>query len=320
MAMRHGRNRFSFVERATGRVTPIYAKGSPEVGERNEPVRRNTHLRKRQPLMSSMPAPDRSGYVEVDGTQLYYETHGSGPAIMLIHGAFGSGNQFAEALRWLANDHMCVLVDLQGHGRTADRAQPLRYERLADDCAAVLAHLNVSRCAVIGFSMGGGTAQQLAIRHSRLVTKLVVVSAPFSHHGWHADVMANFRNTGSHQAPDVMDSFIFHDHAALAPKPEEFPVLLDKLGDLLGHHEYDWSAELSSLAIPVLIAVGDADSLSPTHAAEFFRLLGGGTRDAGFGADARPASELAVLPRTTHYDILHSELMWTCAAAFLQRF
>lgn len=266
----------------------------------------------------SKPTPSASGYVEAEGTNLYYETHGSGPAVMFIHGAFGSGNQFAPAVELLAGHHTCVLVDLQAHGRTADRSQPLRYQRLADDCAAVLAHLKIDECAVVGFSMGGGTAQQLAIRHPNLITRLVVVSAPFSHAGWHADVMANFRNTGSHQAPQVMDSFIFHDHAALAPKPEEFPVLLDKLGDLLGHHEYDWSAELAVLTIPVLVALGDADSLSPAHAAHFFGLFGGGTQDAGFGGEARPAAELAILPRTTHYDILQSDLFWLVVKRFLK--
>lgn len=265
-----------------------------------------------------MPTRDRSGYVEAEGTQLYFETHGNGPAVLLIHGAFGSGNQFAEALKWLVDDHTVILVDLQGHGRTADRPQPLRYERLADDCAAVLAYLGVSDCAVVGFSMGGGTAQQLAFRHNHLVTKLGVVSAPFSHSGWHAGVMTNFRNTGSHQAPGVMASFIYHNHAALAPKPEEFPVLLDKLGDLLGFCEYDWSAELQALTIPVLVALGDADSLPPLHAAEFFRLLGGGTRDAGMAGEGLSAAQLAVLPRTTHYDILQSELLWRCVAGFLR--
>ncbi len=264
-----------------------------------------------------MPAPTRAGHVAAEGTQLYFEVHGSGPPVLLIHGAFGSGNQFAEAIGWLAADHTVVLVDLQGHGRTADRPQPLRYERLADDCAAVLASLGIPDCTVIGFSMGGGTAQQLAFRHARLVTKLGVVSAPFSRSGWHADVMANFRNTGSHQAPAVLDSPIYRNHAALAPKPEEFPVLLDKLGDLLGNHEYDWSAEVAALTIPVLIALGDADSLPPSHAAEFFRLVGGGTRDAGPAGEGLSTSQLAVLPRTTHYDIVRSELLWRCVAGFL---
>ena len=269
--------------------------------------------------MSEMPAPKSSGCVEEAGTRLYFETHGSGPPVLLIHGAFGNGNQFAEALPYLVDDHTVILVDLQGHGRTADRPEPLTYQRLADDCAAVLAHLGITSCAVVGFSMGGGTAMQLAFRHPRLVERLVVISAPFSSAGWHADVMASFRNTGSHQYPEVMESFIYHNHAALAPKPDEFPMLLDKLGGLLGGYQYDWSAEVAALAVPVLVAVGDADSLSPAHAAEFFRLLGGGLRDAGFDGGGLSQSQLAVLPRTSHYDIVGSPILWRSVVAFLAR-
>lgn len=267
--------------------------------------------------MSAMPAPKTSGYVEEAGTRLYFETHGSGPPVLLIHGAFGSGNQFEEALPFLTETHTVILVDLQGHGRTADRVEPLTYQRFADDCAAVLAHQGITGCAVVGFSMGGGTALQLAFRHPELVERLVVVSAPFSDTGWHADVMANFRTTGSHQAPDVMESFIFHDHAALAPKPEEFPALLDKLGGLLGGYAYDWSGEVATLAVPVLVAVGDADSLSPAHGAEFFRLLGGGMRDAGLDGAGLSRSRLAVLPGTTHYDIVRSPLLWRAVMSLL---
>ena len=107
------------------------------------------------------------------------------------------------------------------------------------------------------------------------------------------------------------------DHAALAPKPEEFPVLLDKLGGLLGGYAYDWSAEVAALAVPVLVAVGDADSLSPAHAAEFFALLGGGLRDAGFDGGGLSTARLAVLPRTTHYDIVASSNLWRSVVDFL---
>lgn len=267
-------------------------------------------------MTQSGSTPTSSGYVDEAGTRLYYETHGSGSPVLLVHGAFGSGRQFYDGLDWLTDDHEVILIDLQGHGRTADRPEPLSYERLADDCAAVLAHLGVSSCTVVGFSMGGGTAQQLAFRHPPLVSKLVVVSAPFSSSGWHADVMNNFRSTGAHQAQDVMGSFIFEDHASLAPKPEEFPALLDKLGRLLGHSNYDWSARVAALEIPVMVALGDADSLSPAHGAEFFGLLGGGKRDAGMDGGGMVASRLAVLPGTTHYDIVRSPMLWRGVAAF----
>lgn len=255
--------------------------------------------------------------MRVAGTDLYYETHGEGRPLLMAHGAFGSTGQFAGLLPALTSRHRVVLLDLQGHGRTADRDEPLSYERLADDCAAVLQHLDVESCAVVGYSMGGGTALQLAFRHPERVTRLAVLSAPFRRSGWHADVLANFQATGAHQWPGVKESSLYRDHAALAPRPEEFPVLLNKLGGLLGGYKYDWTTQVRALAMPVLVALGDGDSLSPAHAAEFFALLGGGLRDGGLNGERGSRSSFAVLPRTTHYDLLASPLLEQILVGFL---
>lgn len=264
-----------------------------------------------------MTTPARSGFVPADGTDVYYEVWGDGPPALLIHGAFGSTRQFSGLLPAITRIHTAICVDLQGHGRTADRDEPFSYERFADDCAAVLDHLGTGRAAVVGYSMGGGTALQLAFRHPRLVRRLAVLSAPFRQEGWHPDVIANFRATGSHQWPAVKESPLYRDHAEVAPRPEDFPALLDKLGGLLGHHEYDWTDQVRALELPVLIALGDGDSLSPGHAAEMFALLGGGQRDGGLEGEGLSRSRLAVLPRTTHYDLLASPLLERVLVGFL---
>jgi pimeloyl-ACP methyl ester carboxylesterase len=266
----------------------------------------------------SAPAPKRSGYVTVAGTDVYYEVHGDGPPVLMVHGAFGATRQFGGLLPAVARGRSAVLVDLQGHGRTADRPERFSYERFADDCAAVLEHLGTGPVAALGYSMGGGTVQQLAFRHPGLVSKLAVISAPFRSSGWLPDVMANFRNTGSHQWPAVKESSLYEDHAAVAPRPDDFAVLLDKLGWLLGGHEYDWTEPVRALTVPVLIALGDGDSLSPGHAAEMFALLGGGLRDGGLGGEGLSRARLAVLPRTTHYDILGSPLFERVLVDFLE--
>src|SRR5690606_26629811 len=162
---------------------------------------------------------------------------------LLVHGASASTRQFAGLLPAVTRTHTAIRVDLQGHGRTADRDEPFSYERFADDCAAVLDHLGVGPVAVVGYSMGGGTALQLAFRHPRQVERLAVLSAPFRSSGWHPDVMEKFRATGSHRWPAVKDSPLYVAHAEVAPRPEDFPVLLDKLGGLLGGHEYDWTPQ-----------------------------------------------------------------------------
>lgn len=265
-----------------------------------------------------MTAPALSGHLPLAGTEIHYEVRGDGPPVLLVHGAFGSTRQFSGLLPAVTRRHRAVLVDLQGHGRTADREEPFSYERFADDCAAVLDHLGVGPAAAVGYSMGGGTVLQLAFRHPGSVTRLAVVSAPFRSSGWLPDVMANFRATGSHQWPAVEESPLYRDHAAVAPRPQDFPALLDKLGRLLGGHEYDWSDRVRALNVPVLVALGDGDSLPPTHAAEMFALLGGGRRDGGLGGEGLSRSRLAVLPRTTHYDVLANPWFERALVDFLE--
>lgn len=258
-----------------------------------------------------------SGYVPVDGTDVYFEVRGEGDPVLMIHGAFASGHAFQPLLPRLSAEHRLMTVDLQGHGRTADRNGPLTYERLADDCAAVVRRLAPEGCAVVGFSLGGGTAQQLAFRHPDLVRRLVVISAPFRQDGWHADVLVGFRSVRAASMPDFEGTEMYRNHVALAPKPDEFPLLLDKLGTLLGGHAYDWTEQVRALGMPTLIALGDADSLSPAHAAEFFALLGGGQRDGGWEGEHMSTSRLAVLPGVRHYDILESTLLAESLAGFL---
>ncbi len=259
---------------------------------------------------------EKGSYAEVNGLEMYYEVHGVGEPLVLLHGGLGAVEMFGELLHTLAAHRQVIAVDLQAHGRTADIDRPLRYEHMADDVAALLLHLGRDKASVMGYSLGGGVALQTAIRYPGAVRKLVVVSEPCKR-GWsYPEVLAGMDQVGAAAAEAMKPSPTYQLYADIAPRPEDWPTLLDKLGDLI-QRDYDWSAEVAALAMPTMIVFGDADSVSPAHVAEFFGLLGGGQRDAGWDGSGMPQNQLAILPGTTHYDIFFSPTLASTVTPFL---
>ncbi|MFI6266486.1 alpha/beta fold hydrolase [Micromonospora sp. NPDC051006] len=255
-------------------------------------------------------------YAEVNGLRLWYESHGDGRPLVLLHGGFGAAETFAPMLPALSERHRVVGVDLQGHGHTADADRPLRYESMADDVAALLRHLDLPAADLLGYSLGGGVALRVAIQHPALIRRLVVVSAPCRRAGWYPGVLAAMAGHDE-QAGERMRGTPPHQlYTRIAPRPDDWPRLWAKSGDLL-RRDYDWSAEVAALALPTLLVFADADSIPTAHVAAFFGLLGGGHRDAGWDGTDRPAARLAVLPGLTHYDIVNSPALPPVVLPFL---
>jgi pimeloyl-ACP methyl ester carboxylesterase len=255
-------------------------------------------------------------YALVNGINLYYEIHGAGQPLVLLHGGLGSTGMFGELLPLLAEHRQVVAVDLQAHGRTADIDRPIRLELMADDIAALIKHLGLERADVMGYSMGGGVALRTAIQHPQLVKKLVLVSVPFKRDGWYPEIVAGMGQMGAAAAPFMKETPMYQGYVSVAPDPEHFPVLLDKMGDLL-RQDYDWSSEVAALKMPTMIVFGDSDSVPPAHAAQFFELLGGGKADAGWDGAGMPNARLAILPGTTHYNIFYSPALAPTVIPFL---
>ena len=255
-------------------------------------------------------------YAEVNGIGLYYEIHGAGRPLILLHGGLGAIEMFGEVLALLAEGRRVVAVDLQAHGRTADVERPLAYEAMADDVAALIEHLGFGAADVMGYSLGGGVALQTAIRHPEAVRKLVVVSSPFRRDGWYSEVLAGMAQLGPEAAELMKATPMYALYSGVAPRPDDWPVLLTKLGALLGQ-DYDWSDDVAAMETPTMIVVGDADSVRTSHAVAFFELLGGGKQDAGWDGSGMPDSRLAVLPATTHHDIFSSPALAAAVAPFL---
>ena len=250
-------------------------------------------------------------YASVNGLKMYYEIHGIGDPLVLLHGGVGGIEMFGPNLPALAKTHQVIAVDLQAHGHTSDIDRPLRFELMGDDIAALIKVLKLERADILGYSLGGGVALQTAIRHPAVVRKLVVVSAPFKQKGFYPEVLADMAQMGPEAAKFMKQSPL----AQLYPDAN-WEVLFTKLGDLL-RQDYDWSKEVASLQMPVMLAYADADAIRTAHIAEFFALLGGGQRDAGMDGSKRPAARLAILPGMTHYNILSTTTLAGMVKPFL---
>jgi pimeloyl-ACP methyl ester carboxylesterase len=253
-------------------------------------------------------------YAAVNGINLYYEIHGSGKPLVMLHGGFGNFDMFAALSPALALNHQVIGVDLYGHGRTALTDRPIRLEQMADDIAGLIQHLGLEKADLLGFSLGGAVALQTAIRHAERINKLVVISTPFKRAGWHPEMQAGMTAI----APEFFIGTPMHDaYMNVAPKPEDFLRLVAEMKEGMSQ-DYDWTEQVSALRMPTLIIAGDADGLPPSHAVEFFNLLGGGLRDAGWNGEHLVPSQLAILPGATHYNIVvRADLLLPILSSFL---
>src|SRR5213083_3140742 len=239
-------------------------------------------------------------YADVNGIKLYYEIHGTGRPLILLHGGLGAIEMFGPNLPALAQGRQVIAVDLQGHGRTADIDRPLSVALMADDIAALIKHLGLASADVMGYSLGGGVALQTAIRHPEVVRKLVVVSTPFRRNAFYPEILAQQRQVGAAMAEQMKQTPMYQLYASIAPRPEDWPRLLGKIGDAM-KQDFDFSKEIAGIKATTLIVAGDADIFPPAHAVEVFGLLGGGKQDGGWVGSGRPKSRLAILPGITHY-------------------
>src|SRR5437762_5602999 len=295
---------------------------SDEFGPRTESLSSvRTRSRGRSTSMKTDWTTDVKGtgqYAKVNGIDLYYETHGAGRPMILLHGGLGSGEMFGPVLPVLAERHQVIAVDLQGHGRTADIDRPIDVRLMAGDIAALIDHLALASPDVVGYSLGGGVALQTAARYPTKVRRLVVVSANIRPDAIYPEMRAQQGQVNAAAAEFMKDTPMYQLYQRVAPRPEDFPRLLTKIGESMSK-DYDFADEVRGLQVPTLIVAGDADMAPPSHYVEVFKLLGGGLRAGGWMGEGRPKGghALAILPGLTHYPISSSPLLAAVALAFL---
>jgi pimeloyl-ACP methyl ester carboxylesterase len=259
-------------------------------------------------------------YATVNGIELYFERHGSGRPLVLLHGGLGSGEMFGPVLPALSEKHQVITVDLQGHGRTADIDRPLDLGLMADDVAALIDHLELDGADLVGYSLGGGVALRAAIRYPDKIRRLVAVSANIRSDAIYPEMRAQQGQVSAAAMEFMKDTPMYQLYQRVAPRPEDFPLLLDKIGAAMAK-DFDLTEDVRGLQVPTLVMAADSDMAPPSHYVEVFGLLGGGLRDGGWMGEGRPAGghALAILPRLTHYDIFRSPLFAATALAFLDQ-
>jgi pimeloyl-ACP methyl ester carboxylesterase len=255
-------------------------------------------------------------YADVNGINLYYETLGTGHPLILLHGGLGATSMFGPNLPALAKGRQVIAVDLQGHGRTADIDRPITPELMAGDIAALIKHLKLDRPDVMGYSLGGGVAFFTALRYPELVGKLVIVSTNIKRSATYPEILAQQAQVGPEAMEMMKQTPMYQLYASIAPRPEDFPRLLGKLGEAM-KGDFDYSNEVSKIKATTMIVAGDSDIFPPSHAVEFFGLLGGGKQDGGWDGSGMPNARLAILPGVTHYTMAFAPALAPAVIAFL---
>ena len=258
----------------------------------------------------------RSGYVSVNGLKYYYQIQGVGEPLLLLHGGLGQIEMFGPVIPMLAKNRQVIGVDLHGHGRTGLGDRKINLIDIGNDLAAILTQLGYKQVDVLGYSMGGGVALRLAVQHPEKVRRLVIASAPYAKAGFYPEMLPQQESVSSAMAEAMKETPMYKSYVAIAPKPEDFPKLLDRMGEFM-RADYDWSEDVKKLQMPVMLIYGDSDMIRLDHVVSFYNLLGGGLKDAGWNREHMSKNRLAILPGLTHYELFLSPRLATTALPFL---
>jgi pimeloyl-ACP methyl ester carboxylesterase len=258
-------------------------------------------------MTTTTPAPPiKTGHLAVNGINYYYEIHGTGgQPLLLLHGGLGSIDMFCPGLDTFAKTRQVIAVDLQGHGRSELGTRPISLVAMADDYAALLDKLGYKQVDVLGYSLGAGVAFRLAVQHPQSVRRLVLVSSVFAQVGFYPEMLPQQAAVSAALLPMMKNTPMYAGYVKVAPHPEDFGKLLDAMGAYM-RTSYDWRDDvkkLAALGTPTMLVWGDSDMIRPEHIVEFYQLLGGGQRDAGWQREHISKNRLAILPNVTHYEM-----------------
>ena len=254
-------------------------------------------------------------YAKVSDLDIYYERHGIGDPLILLHGGFGSTEMWDGIIGPLSEDKQVIAVDLQAHGRTADIKRPLSSEALADDIAALIRDLGLKNSDLMGYSFGGYAALRTAIQYPDVVKRLIVVSISFRRTGMYPEILAEMDERGL-DAEAMKTTPMYESYVRIAPRPQDWPLLVSKMVERQ-RKDFDWSKDIAKLKMPIMNIAGDADNIRTSHVVEFFELLGGGKKDAGWDGSKMSDARLCILPGTTHYNIFSSPALASAVTRFL---
>ena len=260
--------------------------------------------------------PDSSGYIAANGVNYWFEIRGKGEPLLLLHGGLFTTELFGPVLTKLAETHRVIGVHLHGHGRTELGTRKINLVDIGRDLGVVVEKLGLQQVDVMGYSFGGGAAFQLAVQRPALVRRLVLVSTPYAQSGFFPEMLPQQAAVSAAAADALKETPMYKSYVAVAPRPEDFPRLLDAMGEFM-RQPYDWSASVKQLSMPVMLVYGDADMIRPEHIISFYQMLGGGLKDAGWMREHMSTARLAIVPDKTHYEIGAAPILATTVLPFL---
>lgn len=270
--------------------------------------------------MPALPTPVESGFADVNGVKVWYQTYGEGDPLILLHGGFGSVEMFGPNIARLAEGRKVIGVDLQAHGGTGPLGRPMTFDAIATDVAELIKALGYEKADVMGYSLGGATALRVAIDHPEVVDRLVLVSMAHAYSSWHQYNYDGMRALGADPAATaqgMIGSPMYQGYVAKAPGgASSWEAAIKEFTPFIGQ-DYDWSAEVPNVKAPTLLVVGDWDAVRISAATKLFELLGGGAQDAGWDRSGMGQNHFAVIPDATHYDIINTTAVSELAIPFL---
>jgi len=267
-------------------------------------------------LMLATPAAAETA--DINGLKLFYEVAGAGKPLVMIHGAYMNNDTWGGLKESLAEQYQVIAVEMQAHGRTTDRDTPISYTGMAEDVSDLLDHLGIEKAIVVGYSMGGAVAMRLAIDHPEKVERIVAASAGYR---YDLETMGQeFIDMIDTITPEMFAGTPFEaEYKRLAPNPDGFPVLVDKL-KALDLEFFDWSADFAKIEVPSLYIFGDADIVGLDFIAEMHKAAGGRVNADTYGL---PKTQLLVLPGTAHTGVVFNpanvEIMKAVIPTFLEQ-
>jgi pimeloyl-ACP methyl ester carboxylesterase len=265
---------------------------------------------------ATQPTPTKSGRIAANGVNYYYEIHGRGEPLLLLHGGLGSIDMFGPLLPVLSRGREIIAVDLHGHGRTQLGNRKINLIDIGDDLGVILEELGYEQVDVLGYSFGAGAGFRFAVQHPGKVRRLALVSGGFAQKGFYPELLPMQAQVGAAMAEQMKGTPMYQSYMAVAPDPDEFPKLLDNMGELM-RTPYNWAEDVGKLRMPVMLVYGDSDMYRLEHVVEFYHLLGGGQKDAGWQREHMSQNRLAILPGLTHYEIFLAPALTATVLPFL---
>ncbi|GGA54019.1 alpha/beta fold hydrolase [Pelagibacterium lentulum] len=254
-------------------------------------------------LTGEIPEASETGTVSINGLEMYYQVHGQGEPLLLIHGGLMTIDAWGPFLGALAENRKVYAIELEGHGRTVDLDRPISLRQFAEDVGGFIDEIGIGPVDIVGFSFGAATATGVGILHPELTKSLVLISA--SHQS--DSIWDSVRAGWPYLTADMMEGTpMLEAYNAVAPHPERFAGFIDKLRDAMVAG-LEWSDdEVASISAPVLMINGDTDIIQLDKAIAMYRLLGGQASTGPMGPELNPARQFSVIPATTHYDIIYN--------------